>query len=98
MGEVAEALGVSERNLRRVFREAIGMSPKEFARLARFHRALREASASDRVDWAGVAVASGYYDQAHLIAEFREIAGVTPRTLLSELHGAAPVVTVAATT
>lgn len=87
---VAEALGVSERNLRRVFRMAIGMSPKEFARLTRFHLALSEACASRHVDWAGIAAATGYYDQAHLIAEFREIAGVTPRALMSELRGGSP--------
>lgn len=90
VNEVADALGVSERNLRRVFREVVGMSPKEFARLMRFHLALREAGSRSDVDWAGVAAAAGYYDQAHLIAEFRDIAGVTPRALLSELRGGAP--------
>lgn len=88
VNDVAEALGVSERNLRRVFRETIGMSPKEFARLTRFHLALHAARAKSHVDWASVAVAAGYYDQAHLIAEFREIAGATPRALLTELRGA----------
>lgn len=83
--DVAEALGVSERNLRRVFRETIGVSPKTFSKLTRFHRALHDARASRHVDWAGVAAASGYYDQAHLIGEFRELAGVTPVALLTEL-------------
>jgi AraC-like DNA-binding protein len=92
VNEVAEALGVSERNLRRIFRETIGMSPKEFARLTRFHRALHEARATGDVDWAGIAAATGYYDQAHLIADFREIVGVTPRALMNELRGGAPVV------
>jgi AraC-like DNA-binding protein len=87
VNEVADALGVSERNLRRVFRETIGMSPKEFARLTRFHRALQEARVAGDVDWAGVAAATGYYDQAHLIADFREIVGVTPRALMNELRG-----------
>lgn len=85
VGEVARGLGVSERNLRRVFREVVGIGPKAYARLARFHRALRAAHDEARGDWASIAVASGYYDQAHLIAEFREIAGVTPRALLREL-------------
>ncbi|MFO0600570.1 MAG: helix-turn-helix domain-containing protein [Myxococcaceae bacterium] len=86
VGEVADALGVSTRNLRRVFRDVVGMSPKEYARLARFHHALREARRSGgELDWAGLAAAAGYYDQAHMIAEFRDIAGVTPRALLSEL-------------
>ena len=87
--EVAAALGVSDRTLRRVFRDVVGMSPKEYARLARFHLALRAARASRVVDWAGVAAATGYYDQAHLIGEFRDIVGVTPGALMKELRGAA---------
>ncbi len=84
---VADDLGVSERHLRRVFREAVGVSPKAFARLTRFHRALRAARENGAASWASIAAASGYYDQAHLIAEFRALAGVTPRALLGELRG-----------
>jgi AraC-like DNA-binding protein len=83
---VAVELGVSERHLRRVFRETLGISPKAFARLARFHHALRAAGDGGNAGWASIAGAAGYYDQAHLIAEFRAIAGVTPRALLRELR------------
>jgi len=89
MHAVAVDLGVSERHLRRVFREVVGMSPKAFAKLARFHRALRAAYDDSHANWASIAVAAGYYDQAHLIAEFRAITGVTPRVLLGELRGSA---------
>ena len=82
---VAADLGVSERHLRRVFGEAVGMSPKAFARVVRFRRALRVAREEGPANWAGIAAATGYYDQAHLIEEFRAIAGVTPRALLGEL-------------
>jgi AraC-like DNA-binding protein len=61
------------------------MSPKEFARVARFRHALRIAREGNRLSWAAIAAATGYYDQAHLIEEFRAIAGVTPRVFLSEL-------------
>jgi methylphosphotriester-DNA--protein-cysteine methyltransferase len=63
----------------------------ELARLTRFHRALHAARDNDRPNWASIAAASGYYDQAHLITEFRAIAGVTPRALLHELSLAASV-------
>lgn len=85
---VAVELGVSERQLRRVFREALGVSPKTFARLARFRRALRAANEDGPTSWANIATAAGYYDQAHLIAEFRAITGVTPHALLGELRRA----------
>jgi AraC-like DNA-binding protein len=88
---VAAALGVSERHLRRVFRETVGLSPKAFAKLTRFHRALRAAREDGHASWASIAAGAGYYDQAHLIAEFRAIAGVTPRALLAELREAPPI-------
>lgn len=87
---VAERLGISERSLRRVFHEVVGMSPKSFAKLARFGRAVQAARETPRTDWARIAADTGYYDQAHLIGEFRDVAGVTPRALLGELAGAVP--------
>ena len=87
MNAVAVDLRVSERHLRRVFRETVGVSPKAFVRLARFRRALRAARHDDHASWASIAASTGYYDQAHLIAEFRAIAGVTPRAFLGELRG-----------
>lgn len=84
---VAVELGVSDRHLRRVFHEVIGVSPKAFAKLARFRRALTAARANRAASWARIAAGAGYYDQAHLIAEFRAIAGATPRALLGELDG-----------
>ena len=88
MHAVASGLGVSERHLRRVFHETVGVSPKAFAKLTRFHRALRAARDDAHAGWASIAAAAGYYDQAHLIAEFRAIAGATPRALLDELRTA----------
>jgi AraC-like DNA-binding protein len=86
VGAIALELGVSERHLRRVFRDSLGVSPKTFARLGRFRTAVRLARQAGHPDWASIAASSGYYDQAHLIAEFRTIAGVTPRELLAELR------------
>jgi len=85
---VAADLGVSERHLRRLFLETVGVNPKTFAKLTRFQRALRAAREDAHAGWAGIAAAVGYYDQAHLIAEFRAIAGVTPPALLGELRAA----------
>jgi AraC-like DNA-binding protein len=82
---VAAELRVSERHLRRLFHDTVGVSPKTFARLARFRRALRAARRSDRASWASIATQVGYYDQAHLITDFRRIAGATPPELLDEL-------------
>ncbi len=81
---VAEQLGVTARHLRRAFHEHIGVGPKEFARTVRLQRAVRMAETSAgpgrgaSVDWSRIATDAGYYDQAHLIADFRELLGLTP--------------------
>lgn len=88
--DVASELGVSERHLRRVFRDATGLSPKTFAKMERFRRAVHAARVMRTTSsWAHIAAEAGYYDQAHLIGEFRAIAGVTPQTLLDELMAGA---------
>lgn len=79
---LAAAIGVSERQLRRGFDHTIGLSPKQYLRVVRFRRALRAARAASTPDWAAIAEQTGYFDQAHLIAEFREFSGVTPAVLV----------------
>lgn len=86
--EVAAGLGVSERHLRRVFIETVGMSPKMFSRLMRFSRATDLARADCRANWASIAAEAGFYDQAHLIKEFLSFTGATPEAFVHELSGA----------
>ena len=86
VASVAEDLGISERHLRRVFLEVVGLSPKAFFKLTRFQRALRAAQDGRNPAWSDIAVGAGYYDQAHLIADFRSIAGATPREFLAEVR------------
>ncbi|AJK46024.1 AraC family transcriptional regulator [Burkholderia plantarii] len=87
VGDVAADLRISERQLRRVFLDAVGMGPKRYARLMRFARATELAREGTRADWAGIAVAAGYYDQAHLIEDFQVFAGTTPEAFRRELDG-----------
>ena len=73
---IAGRLGVTARHLRRAFAENIGIGPKEYARSARLQRVVRMAATSS--DWAQIAAEAGYFDQAHLIADFRGLVGLTP--------------------
>ncbi|CAM3803998.1 helix-turn-helix transcriptional regulator [Corallococcus sp. ZKHCc1 1396] len=84
---VAKQLGVTARHLRRAFAENVGIGPKDFARTVRLQRAVRMAATSK--DWGRIAVDAGYYDQAHLIADFRELVGLTPGAFLKR-PGARP--------
>lgn len=70
--------GLSTTRLVARFREQIGFSPKRYARILRFRRALAllHEGALPAVE---VALEAGYYDQPHLVAEFRAMAGMTPR-------------------
>lgn len=77
MDALADAASLSPRQFRRICVERTGLSPKYLARVLRFRQAAKYAN-GQHPDWADVAVASGYYDQAHLINEFKELAGVSP--------------------
>jgi len=80
IGRLASGAGVSRQHLARRFRDELGMSPKTASRLARFRRVLAAARPES---WAQLARDAGYADQSHLIAEFREFTGQTPRALRS---------------
>ncbi len=82
---VADRLGVTARHLRRAFTENVGIGPKEFARTVRLQRAVGMAGTSN--DWARIAADAGYYDQAHLIAEFRQLVGLTPGVFFKSYSG-----------
>jgi AraC-like DNA-binding protein len=76
---VADSLGWTEKRLTRRFSPQIGLAPKRFARVRRFQRVLRRSAGTvAAVDWAQLAVECGFFDQAHLIHEFRAHAGTTP--------------------
>ncbi|MEV6868010.1 helix-turn-helix domain-containing protein [Streptosporangium subroseum] len=75
VSEVAQHIGVSERQLRNIFTETIGVPPKRFARLSRVRTVLDGAR---HRPWARLASDAGYYDQSHMAAEFREVMHVTP--------------------
>jgi AraC-like DNA-binding protein len=81
VGDVARSEDLSHKHVIQLFREQVGLAPKRVARLARFNRVLRMGRGARRVDWAEVAQACGYFDQAHMINEFRDLAGATPREL-----------------
>lgn len=79
VGAVTDQIGASASTLQRRFRAAVGLSPKQFGRIRRLQRVLRTVSApADGVDWAQVAARHGYFDQAHLIHDFRALTGLTP--------------------
>lgn len=78
VAEVAEELGMLPKRLASRFCAQVGLTPKRYARVRRLQRTVKSVVAAGEIDWADVAVEHGYYDQSHLINEFRELGGITP--------------------
>jgi AraC-like DNA-binding protein len=77
IGRLREQVGWSKTRLTTRFMEQVGVSPKQYARVMRFSRALKLIH-EEAAPLADVAVEAGYYDQPHLNAEFKELSGFTP--------------------
>lgn len=77
VGLTAKTLGVSPRHLRRMVGEQVGLRPAEYVRLARFIQATQEIVRPGPT-LTQVAVACGYFDQAHFTRDFRSFSGMTP--------------------
>jgi len=75
---VALSIGLGERQLQRRFRIAVGLTPKQFARIRRLRTAVGGLLGPDPARWAEVAANLGYADQSHLIHEFSQLTGLTP--------------------
>jgi len=83
IGELASELGWSHRRFIAQFREHVGLAPKTAARVLRFDRAVAALRAPARPELAALAYECGYFDQAHLNRDFRELAGTTPTAFVA---------------
>jgi len=79
--DLAAAAALSERQFQRRFRAAVGLTPKELARIARVRAAAIQLLDDASPQWPAVAADAGYFDQSHLIRDFARILGRTPTAL-----------------
>jgi AraC-like DNA-binding protein len=80
VGDVIDDTGLSPRRFIELFTEQVGLTPKLFCRIQRFQQVLQRVSMVRQVNWAEVALACGYYDQAHFIHDFKTFSGLSPTT------------------
>ncbi|WP_156855356.1 helix-turn-helix transcriptional regulator [Oceanobacillus sp. AG] len=80
IADVTEQIGLSSRRFIQVFKEEVGLTPKQFCRVQRFQNVLRLIEGGEPVDWTDIALTCGYYDQAHFIHDFRSFSGFSPTT------------------
>jgi AraC-like DNA-binding protein len=86
---MARGHGLTRQQFARRFAAAAGLPPKQFARITRFQALVHALLATDVSRWAALSPAMGYYDQAHMINEFRALAGAPP-TVFFRPHGGDP--------
>lgn len=78
---LADAVCLGKKQFERVFRESVGMNPKEYARIVRFQKSLWMLQKGCR-HYAAIACDCGYADQSHFIREFKSLSGYSPNELL----------------
>jgi len=76
--DVAEQVQLSHRRFIEIFTEQVGMTPKRYAMVHRFQRALGLATESGALSWPTIALDCGYFDQAHLCRDWVEFTGLSP--------------------
>ena len=84
--QVASMACLSLRQFERVCKNRVGLPPKLFARLIRFSKAYRIRESCTDISWTSIAYECGYFDQMHLIRDFKEFAGVAPGIIEKELN------------
>jgi len=79
---ITAQIGFSARHFNQLFRDQIGLTPKLFCRIQRFQQVLNLLSGKTQADWMDIVFTCGYFDQAHLIHDFRAFADCTPTEYL----------------
>lgn len=85
IGGLAAELGWSHRRLIARYRDAVGLPPKTVARIVRFESLTARLTHPGHIGWAQLAADCGFFDQAHLSREVRELTGQTPTELRASL-------------
>ena len=88
--KIASMACLSLRQFERVSKERIGLPPKLFSRIVRFSKAYRLKEQIPGISWTKIAYECNYFDQMHLIRDFKQFAGVAPGVIEKEL-GLVPV-------
>lgn len=76
--ELADAAGRGAEQLKRLFNQWVGLTPKVFSRIVRFQALCGALRADEAPEWAGLAYDFGYAHQSHLIRDFQDFAGESP--------------------
>lgn len=79
---MSEKIGYSQKHFIGMFKRQVGITPKAYLRIIRFQKAINEIEHSKAVDWTGISLDCGFFDQAHFINDFKSFSGFTPEEYL----------------
>lgn len=85
--DLASRSALGKRTLQRMFNQYVGINPKWVIRRYRLHELVERLKSGERLELSQLALDLGYFDQAHLINDFRSIAGYSPTQYLAAIRG-----------
>lgn len=83
IAELSQLACLGYKQFKRVFAEYTGLNPKEFLQIARFRKTLQSLHSGSQTSLSRLACDWGYCDKSHLIKDFRNFTGYTPKEYLS---------------
>jgi AraC-like DNA-binding protein len=86
INDMASDAFLSRKQFERTFTGVIGTSPKQFLKIVRFQNAIYERSQNTRLSLTEIAYKCGYFDQAHMINDFKNLSGISPGKFFAEEH------------
>ncbi len=81
--QLSDEIGYSQKHFIDLFRQQVGITPKQYLKIMRFQKAIRAIESRHMIRWSEIALQSGYYDQAHFIHDFKFFSGFTPSEYLT---------------
>lgn len=79
-------LHIAERTFERNFKQAIGITPKQFSRIIQFSFSINQIKESDYYSFTDIAYNNNFSDQSHFIRTFKKYTGQTPRAFATEIN------------
>jgi AraC-like DNA-binding protein len=87
IARLADEADMSVRQLERRFRLQVGIPPRQYANVVRFRAVFDMLTGDSKPDWIGLALDAGYFDQSHMIRDFKRFLGCSPTTFVNQLRG-----------
>jgi AraC-like DNA-binding protein len=84
VNQLTEKTGFTRKHLVHRFKEEAGLTIKEYQKINRIYQVLKEIGNTDPISWAQLAYKFGFYDQSHLIRNFKRYTGLTPTDYLKQ--------------